>query len=418
MRIKLYEHQQAALDATQDKARCAYYLDMGLGKTFVGSEKAVSFHNKILVVCQKSKIEDWITHFAQYYNLPVFNLRLKRGLEKFFQTELCAGVINYDLIKNRDEFKTLRNFTLMLDESSEIQNHRAKRTKFILRLHADNVILLSGTPCSGKYENLYSQLKLLGDSIKKKEFDEKYINFEELFLQGRNIKIVARQNPYKDEEGLRQRLIDNGAVFMRTEEVMNLPEQIFTTIKVDKHKGYRRFQKERYLDLDGVELIGDTSLTQMLCERELCSIYSDAKRSAFEDILNSTNDRLIVFYNFTEEFNKLREVCKDRAVSVVNGSMRDLTAYEDEDSSITFVQYQAGAMGLNLQKAHYIVYASPPLRSDLFEQSKKRIHRIGQNKPCHYYMLECKGTVEHDIYTTLAKRQDYTQYLFEKGGTR
>lgn len=415
MQIKLYDHQQKALDATADRTRCAYYLDMGLGKTFVGSEKAVSFGEKILLVCQKSKIEDWVEHFVQFYELPVYNLRLKRGLERFMTDEISVGVINYDLLKNRKELLRLTDFTLMLDESSEIQNNKAKRTKFCLKLKPDNVILLSGTPCSGKYENLYSQLKLLGDTLKKKEFDEKYINFEQLFVQGQNIKIVSRTNPYKDEEGLRQRLIDNGAVFMRTEEVMDLPEQSFVRVRVDKHKGYRKFKQERYLDVGEEELVGDTSLTQMLGERKLCSIYSDAKRSAFLDILNSTEDRLIVFYNFTAEYESLRKCCGDRPISVVNGSERDLTAYEQNDNSITFVQYQAGAMGLNLQKAHYIVYASPPLRSDLFEQSKKRIHRIGQNNVCYYYLLECKGTVERDIYKVLEKRQDYTQYLFEKG---
>lgn len=37
--ITLFQHQQQALDQTEGHNRCAYYLDMGLGKTFVGSEK-------------------------------------------------------------------------------------------------------------------------------------------------------------------------------------------------------------------------------------------------------------------------------------------------------------------------------------------------------------------------------------------
>ena len=37
--ITLFQHQQKALDQTEGHNRCAYYLDMGLGKTFVGSEK-------------------------------------------------------------------------------------------------------------------------------------------------------------------------------------------------------------------------------------------------------------------------------------------------------------------------------------------------------------------------------------------
>ena len=103
----------------------------------------------------------------------------------------------------------------------------------------------------------------------------------------------------------------------------------------------------------------------------------------------------------------------NRPSCVVNGTLKNLSAYEGKDNSITFIQYQAGAMGLNLQKANKIVYFTPPLSSELFEQSKKRIHRIGQQKTCFYYYLTCKGSVEEKIYKTLAMRKDYTEDLFE-----
>ena len=94
--------------------------------------------------------------------------------------------------------------------------------------------------------------------------------------------------------------------------------------------------------------------------------------------------------------------------------VKDLFAYENCDNSITFIQYQAGAMGLNLQKSNKIVYFTPTLSSELFEQSKKRIHRIGQDRPCFYYQFKCG--VEYKIYDTLSMRKDYTEYLFEDEG--
>ena len=60
--------------------------------------------------------------------------------------------------------------------------------------------------------------------------------------------------------------------------------------------------------------------------------------------------------------------------------MKDLRNYEKYDDSVTLVQYQAGATGVNLQKANKIIYYSLPLSSELFEQSKKRIHRIRTKK--------------------------------------
>ena len=101
-------------------------------------------------------------------------------------------------------------------------------------------------------------------------------------------------------------------------------------------------------------------------------------------------------------------------ISVVNGEGKYLEYYDQYDASITFVQYQAGAMGLNLQKACRIIYFTPPLSSELYLQSMKRIHRIGQRSTCFYYNLICKGSVEERIYGTLKMRKDYTEALFER----
>jgi SNF2 family DNA or RNA helicase len=71
-------------------------------------------------------------------------------------------------------------------------------------------------------------------------------------------------------------------------------------------------------------------------------------------------------------------------------------------------------MGLNLQKANKVIYFTLPQSSELFEQSKKRVHRIGQNQRCFYYYLLCTGSVEEDILANLELRRDYTDELFKK----
>ena len=65
--MKLYDYQQNALDLTENKNNAAFYYDMGLGKTFIGSEKMRLYGKCVnLVICQKSKINDWTEHFRQY----------------------------------------------------------------------------------------------------------------------------------------------------------------------------------------------------------------------------------------------------------------------------------------------------------------------------------------------------------------
>ena len=426
-KTKLYEHQKEALDITRDQNHVAYYHDMGLGKTFTGAEKMYELGARMnLVVCQKSKIDDWLDHFEKYYGeFNIYDLTNMIELDDFliictFENGIAGkhvGVINYELAFRRKVLLNLRDFTLMLDESSLIQNEQAKRSKFILKMQPKNVILLSGTPTGGKYEKLWSQMKLLGWNIPKKMFYDHYVDYEWDDSNGFPLMIIKG---YKNEERLKKKMRSYGCHFLKTDEVFDLPEQVHQTISIPITKEYRKFRKDSIItfDYDGaIELVGDTTLTKMLYERQLCGQYNKEKLEAFTDLVESTNDRLIVFYNFTEELNQLMAIAmsEGKYCSVVNGFRKTLENYEEHDDSITFIQYQAGAMGLNLQKANKVVYFTPPLSSELFEQSKKRIHRIGQIKTCFYYYLTCKGSVEEKIYSTLAMRKDYTEALFEEG---
>lgn len=411
-RINLMPHQVDVLSTTEDHNRVGYFLDMGLGKTFVGAEKMHRLNNKVnLLVCQKSKVNDWLDHFETYYDYEVHDLT--KNLDAFFESDKQrVGVINYDILYRRKKLKELSNFTLMLDESSMIKNEKAKRSKAVLQMNADNVILLSGTPTGGKYEELWSQCKLLGWDVEKEMFYNLYTKYKWVdYGAGFKQRLIYG---YKNVDRLKRKLGEHGAVFMKTEEVLTLPLQTFNKVSVEKNASYDKLMKYDYVVVDGVELAGDTMLARLLYARQLCGQYSKEKLQAFKDLIESSNDRFIVFYNFTEELNRMLQLLDGRPYSIVNGQSNDLGAYEKFENSITFVQYQAGAMGLNLQKANRIIYFTLPLSSELYEQSKKRIHRVGQERPCFYYILLVKGSVEEKIQSTLDKRQDYTEELFRK----
>lgn len=326
------------------------------------------------------------------------------------------GVINYDLAFRRKELLELQDFTLMLDESSLIQNDKSKRTKFILKMKYDNVILLSGTPTSGKYENLWSQCHLLGWNISKRAYDLTYVNFKKIISGDFQHNVVDKNDPYKNVERLKRKMREHGAIFMKTEEVIDLPEQTFIELKCKTSSEYKTFIDNDYVSLKDVEFIGDSDFSKRLCERQLCSVYNKDKLKMFEDLIQSTQDRIIVFYNFNVELETLKDICRiyDKPVSEVNGETKDLKNYEKYSNSITLVQYQAGALGLNLQKANKIIYFTLTDKSELFEQSKKRIHRIGQENRCFYYILLCSGSIEESIYQTLKERKDYTDDLFKE----
>lgn len=424
--IKLYPHQQEALDDTKELNHVAYYHDMGLGKTFTGAEKLMQLGKRVnLVVCQKSKVDDWVQHFEKFYFGLFFDLTNKNDFIEFLDyvdsddtDETLVGVINYELIFRRKELSQLRDFTLMLDESSLITNENSKRAKFILnKLQPKNIILLSGTPTNGKYENLWSQLHLLGWKISKELYWKQYVDVQYIDDgQGFPIKVVRG---YKNVERLKNKMREYGCRFLKTEDVFELPDQTFTNIRVSTPKQYNTFIKDGLVTIDGREFVGDTILTKSLYARMICGSYSPEKMEAFKDILTSTEERLIVFYNFNEELRKIEDLCNelDKPLSIINGQTKDLSCYNEYDNSVTAVQYQAGAMGLNLQKANKMIYFTLPYGKGscgLWEQSKKRIHRIGQKRACFYYTLLCKGTIEETNLLALQEGKELTDDLFKE----
>ena len=211
MYVSLFPHQREALEQTDGFQNIGIFHDMGLGKTYTGSEAMFRFGNRVnLIVCQKSKVQDWFFHILYHYSdVVVKDLTDKCELIEFLNHDgiyQVVGIINYELIWRRKELLNIKNFTLMLDESSMIQNATAKRTKFILKMKPKHVILLSGTPVGGKYENLWSQAHLLGWTISHDLFDQQYINWEKIEVGGVIHKIVNRNNPYKNTDRLKQKL--------------------------------------------------------------------------------------------------------------------------------------------------------------------------------------------------------------------
>lgn len=363
-------------------------------------------------------MNDWLEHFNKYYsdNYSILDLTCKNDMHRFLswsQNNIkIIGVINYDLIWRKKELETLKDFTLMLDESSLVKNYSAKRSKFIItKLKFKNIILLSGTPCDGKYENLWTQCLLLGWYIKKKDFWNMFINYR--VNQFNNV-FVKEVISYKNIDVLISKLHSLGCVFMKTEDVLELPEKNIILQKCKANKEYKQFKKSRVITINDKDFVGDNPLTKLLYMRQMLSIYNKERHKQLNDLIESSYDRLVIFYNFNAELEIIKKIIgNDRPISIINGSTKDLTNYERYNNCITLVQYQAGAMGINLQLSNKIIYYSLPLSSEIFEQSKKRIHRLGQSKPCFYYILVAENTIEEIIYNTLLTRNDYTLKLFE-----
>lgn len=423
--MQLFDYQRAALNRLEGKKRVAFYHDMGLGKTYVGSQKLLdetSGHS--LVVCQKSKIADWVDHFNENTHVAAFDASSNVGYSHLVKViahpkdyPQSVFVVNYDIIYRREELTKNHWGGVIFDESSLLQNEKSKRTKAALKISqlTDVLILLSGTPTDGKYERLWTQLHMLGWEISKSMYWKQYVNYRVDTSQGFPI-ITVRG--YKNVDRLVSKMHDLGCDFLKTDEVLDLPEQTFITVECKATPELKKFRSKGIVTMpDGTEIVGDSTFSALSGERMLAGALSKYKLDALKSILEGTSERVVVFYNFKAECDLIADLCDlmKRTHCEINGYTHDLEKF-DQDGCVCIVQYQAGAMGLNLQKARYTVYFSPPLSSSLFEQSKKRTHRVGQTQACTYYKLLTVGSVEFDIYKNLDMRRDYTDALFEKWG--
>lgn len=422
MSTKLYKHQEEVLQQTENHNKVAYYLDMGLGKSFVGSFKSVSFEDPILIVCPKSLVTQWLQQFEDnHQEWTRYDLTKKKQLEQFISDDnnRRVGVINYESCWRRPELQKVKGVTLILDESQAIANNTSKQTKGIMKLDHKNVILLSGTPASNaRYDKLYTQLKLLGLDMNKRSYEDRYCNFFEMENAGIKFRVLSKKNPYKNVDELKSTMKDLGCVFMKTDEVIDLPDQRFINVFVNKSKDYKTFETEGYVDCGDVEYISNGPAQDMLYMRQLCN--SKEKLEMLKTLVESTNDRIVIFYNFDIELKLLQQLVSKlkRPISYINGHEKQLNCYNDFEDSITLAQYQSGSAGVNLQKANKMIYYSPPIKSDFFEQSKKRIHRIGQASKCTYWKLMTANSIEQKIYNTLDLKRDYTDELFRRDNVK
>lgn len=417
--MNLRDFQIEALEQLNGRSRCAFYYGLGLGKTFMGAEKLVRGSCRhILVVCQKSKIQDWTAHFLEHYpELAVFNLRKKKDKDAFICQDTNGrkvGIINYDMLAKLGPQLPGRSLGVIYDESSMIKNPGAGRTRAAMRLDVDELVLLSGTPVGGKYEELWSQARMLGWDITLKDFYDRYIITTIIDRPG--IPAFVKVIGYKNVAELKRNMRNHGALFKQTDEVLTLPDEVDTVISVAAPKPYYDLVRKGVAVINGEVRVPNSSLEKLMMLRQLSSPWNPAKTDALSDLVNSTSDRLIVFYNFTEEMEHVKEIARKagRPFGYVNGYGVSLEPYQQHADSITAIQYQAGAMGLNMQKANKMVFLSPPLSYELYAQARGRIRRMGQDRTCFYWRLICDD-LESRVYRALARREDYTARLFDNG---
>ncbi len=454
IKVKLYDHQQKAYDFAlnvfEEGRAVAILADMGTGKSLmtisiVGALEGVSKVKRLLVVCPKSIVGVWeeeYKKFANYrYALTVLEGTLdkkKKAFEYMTGTALQIIVVNYESCwRLEKEILKWHPDMIVCDESSKIKNAGTSQSKALHKMGKQTKynMILTGTPITNNPLDIFSQYKFLDEDI----LGSSYFLFRNRYaVMGgfQNHQIIGyRHLPELVEK------VHEIAYRIKIEDAVDLPPFIDETRTITLEPKalaiYNQIQKDCYAELSGEsEVTARNVLTQLLRLSQCTGGYirddvtgdaqkvSEAKLEALEDIVDGCQEegkKLVVFARFVPEIEAIEAMLKKKGIgySLIYGATKDRTEQvkqfqEDENIRVFIGQLQTTGMGLTLTAASVAVFYSLDFSYANYEQSRARIHRIGQKEKCLYIHLICKNTVDEKIMMALQKKGDIATLMVDE----
>lgn len=424
---------------------------MGLGKTFTSlklwekKEQTFDVNKRMIILCQSKKINDWKDEANAVFRHTSKTVKVIKTVKDFLNYDadddiliMSFSIFTLGSSKQPKWWESLTNFGLIFDESQGLKSYSSKISIFTMRMarFLDWVILLSGDPISTGYKDLYAQMKVLN------MFNSTYTwtNFlNDYCTTWTNESYIRFITGYKNVPELLERL-NKSSVFIKTHEAYDLPDTWFVDEHIQTQDEYKTFYKQQCIKFKlnngkDVEILSKNILHEMTILRELSSgilnsihglkQFKSNKQDYLYDLLTEINrdKTIIIFYNFNGELNQIENTLKqlesDNSENIniyrINGNENiEIKKIENKKNTFILVQYLAGAKGLDgLQKlSDRIIYYSPPLSGELYRQSIKRIHRIGQANKCIYHRFIASPLEQH-IYECLETQESYSETIFK-----
>lgn len=364
----------------------------------------------------------------------------ERDIEKFepMDQEILkdAGTyINYDKVW-RNDFDKNKFDLIGLDEAHYIKSRTSRRSKACLKMacNAKYRYILTGTIISnGKLEDIWSPFCFLDPYIERgypysRIFGGSYSKFLDRYCI---LNMYHKPSSYIHVREL-QDIINEYSYRVKKSECLDLPDKLPDEIvKVDllEKSLYKRLATESAI-LE-YEILADNPLSRLIKLRQLCSGFlkledgtiietKNEKISILQELLEGFEDdkKIVIFAEFKYSIRKIEELLTKLKIKYVtlDGDQKDKTIWRkfqaDKSIRVFIGQYQSANAGIDLFSSDTIIYYEMTLRSNILEQSRDRIHRTGQQNKCSYYFLLTKGTVEEQIYKSLAGYSDFSEKLF------
>ena len=447
MIFKPHAYQKRAIDFVVENRYCALFLDMGLGKSVIALTAIWDLIDsylevrKVLVIAPKSVARNtWPQEAAKWDHLKGLRMSLVMGTAAQRRKAVDAEADVY--VVNRDNVKWLVDYCdnelvrwpfdmVVVDESSSFKNPQSRRFKALRRMRwlMGRVVLLTGTPSPNGLMDLWSQMELLdyGERLGRTltMYRQRY------FRPGKhNGHVVYEWIP---KAGAREQITDaisDICLSLQAKDYLEMPDLIEagTVIALEdfEMKGYRKFEKEQLLSVDEttIEAVTAAALSNKLLQYAGGAVYDSesewhevgcSKVEALSDLLESTEEPVLVFYAYKHELERLCKTFAHLSPIHFQGEPEILERWNAGQIRLLLCHPASVAYGLNMQQGgRTIVWYTLTWNLELYQQANARLYRQGQERPVLLYHIVAEGTLDERVMDALRGKGDCQSALLQR----
>lgn len=454
-RLTLMRHQQLGREIAKYQDRYAFFYDTRTGKTplslaIMYDDIVANPSHKWLVVCPLILIENaWIPDAAEFIpEIKVVSCHAATPAKRLerINSEANIYVTNTEsFVKYREHFDKLHLVGCIIDESSDMKSPKSKVSKELVDFAQtlERFYLLSGTPAPNGEQEYYMQLRAVdyyGIQQSYSQFKEHY--FVNMSYNPQYEKLALR--PDKKDELFS--LIRKYALYVDKEDVLTTPGRTFHEVEfempIELKKHYNKLKNELYMEIgDGLRITAPSAAAKLNKLNQVTSgfiidtqavkenkFYNEDKTELYQlsgyrfakliDLLGQIGDeQVLIWANYKAEFRIIQHALGDSCRCVYG----ETTLAEKNEAIKLFkegkIQYlianpASADKGLTLTNAHISIYFSLNWSYELFKQSMERIYGdvMKQPKPCDYYVMIAKGTIDRVLYSDVLQGKGAASY--------
>lgn len=462
-KTKPFRHQIKALHKGAKQFFFAYFMEMGTGKTKVAIDNAAllfefSYINALVVIAPKGVYANWSykeipLHYPGAYELHHWNGKHTKEADrdrlialKIVSPNLKILVMNIDAVTTNKGYAFLEEYLkkhkalFVVDESTTIKNHRAKRTLALTKLakYAPYRRILTGSPVTNSPLDLFGQVNFLQPGALG---HTSFYTFRARYAKLRTVTLGSRSfvkvDGYKNLDELTL-AVARFSFRCTKDKCLDLPPKIYVSRNVslspEQARAYAAMKKESLIILENDALSSaQIALTQMQKLHQIVCGYiktndgeiiqlPNPRLDALMQVIEETQGKIVIWANYRLSIASIAESLRKEygTTSVVefhggieqNERVAGVKAFQEDETTRFFVgTQQAGGMGIDLFASNTTVYYSNTFKLDDRIQSEDRAHRIGQTHSVTYVDLVTPQTVDEKIIKALRNKINLAQII-------